>query len=246
MTMGDRIMFKQVWEGTYGAAKTAQLIAPRGYFGTLLDGFAMQGWVVATSDLKPTKGCKGQLTISWEPGGVHAYMPLPCSDFRIEPMELYPRIERNLLFNQFDAGFTSYPNITLDMVGLCYQAVHAATAAAKKAAEQAVYSYSDSWQSDLGVVLLDKLRKGEETFYLGSMKFIWWYFSYTLPSLSMGAFIQWPGGPGSVPTALPSSMSFLRLADNMEPVGANGSMYKVTMTHLGGPLGHWDPDIYPS
>ena len=240
ITVGERTMLKKVFEGTYANCFSGLLA--RGYFGT----GSMAGWVVASSQVDPQKGARGKLTISWEPGGSAAYIALPCDDFRIEPIELYPKIERNAIFNQTSTGTGGSPDITTQMVALAYGALHGGTLPARQTAEQAVSNYADTELSDMGKVLLDKLRKGEETFYMAGMKFIWWYFRYTMPNLSLGGIIQWPSGPGNIPSYLPSDLGFLRLADSVEPVGVNGSMYKVIGTWIGGPKGHWDNDIYPS
>lgn len=237
LVVGERTMLKDVYEGTY-ANCWAGLLA-RGTYGT----GSRAGWVVTNCQIDPLRGAKGKLTISWEPGGYWASMPLPCDDFDIEIMELYPRIERNKLFNDKSCG-GSAPDITTAMLSLVYSAIHAHTPEARQTQEQRVYNYPDRWQSDMGIVLLDKLRKGEETFYLAGMKYTWWFFTYTVPALSRGGVIEFPFGPGAVPNCLPQDYSWLRLCDVMKPVGVNGSMFKTVRTWMGGPAGHWDSDIY--
>jgi hypothetical protein len=239
---GERAQWRQVWEGTYASCKAA--MKPRGYFGTALDGYGMLGWVVTNCELVSVRGARGKLTITWDPGGSDAWVALPCDDFNVETIELYPRIERHKLFNQTSTGSGSMADITLPMLSLCYASVHGHSAEARAAAYAQINGYADADQKDLGTVLVDKLRKGEETFYLAGFKYIWWYFSYALPSLSDGGVIQAPYGPGTVPTALPAGLSWLRLADSMSNAGVNGSMFKVTRTFLGGPAGHWDTDLY--
>lgn len=236
LVIGERTMLKKVYEGTRLACYNGMLA--RGAFGT----GTMAGWVVTSCETVPIRGARGKLTISWEPGGAQATMPLPCPDFDLDVAELYPRTERHRLFNDRSCG-GSAEDITLAMLALVYSSVHAPTQEARQAAAARVANYSDSWQSDMGLVLLDKLRKGEETFYMAGMKYTWWYFSYTLPVLSPGGFIETPAGPGSIPSSLPA-MSWLRLCDCAKPVGVNGSMFKVIGTWMGGPAGHWDSDLY--
>jgi hypothetical protein len=237
IVLGERSTLKDVYEGTY-ANCVAGLLA-RGTFGT----GTRAGFVVTNCQVDSIKGARGKLVINWEPGGASATWPLPCADFSCETIELYPRTERHALFNDHSVGGSS-ADISLQMLALVYAAIHAATREAKLAAQQQVYNYSDTWQSDMGVVLLDKLRKGEETFYMAGMKYTWWDFSYTMPTLTLGGIIQAPAGPGSIPSGLPSNLSWLRLADGLQPVGVNGSMYKHTRTFMGGPTGHWDTDLY--
>jgi hypothetical protein len=238
LVLGERTMLKRVFEGTY--VNCLNSVIARGTFGT----GTMLGWVVTSCEVASFRGARGRLTVSWEPGGAFATMPLPCPDFSLESIELYPRTERHWLFNQTSTGVSDLADITIEMVSLVYAAVHGATKEARAAARAQVYAYPDSDQSDLGVVLLDKLRKGEETYYLAGQKYSWWYFSYTPPPLSLGGIIMPPDGPGALPTALPPGLSWLRLADSMAPVGVNGSQFKVTKTFMGGPAGHWDSDLY--
>src|ERR1035437_4133279 len=95
LTMGrDRVMFKQVWEGPYLLCRSSAFTVPAGYFGGPFDGWNMQSWVVATSELTSLKGAKGRLTINWEPTA-DSGCPLPPEDFSIESVELYPKTERH-------------------------------------------------------------------------------------------------------------------------------------------------------
>ena len=246
VTLGERTMYKQVWEGPYSSCKAGAINAHRGYFGSGIDGWGMLGWVVASSDVTPFKGCRARLTISWEPGGASAYMPLPCDDCNIEPQELYPLVERHHYFNQTSTGTGSMPDITLETIMLVQLATHGPTYSCRLDAQQNILDLEDSDQSTLGWALLQMWRKGEQTFYLAGQKYTWTYYSYMLPSITLGGFAETPYGPGSVPSSFSSDLSWLRLADAMAPVGVNGSMWKVTRTWLGGPKGHWDPILYPS
>jgi hypothetical protein len=240
LTLADRTVLVDVYEGPKALCDSSVLA--RGTFGT----GARLGWVVTSSSTESVgKGARGKLTVNWEPGGAAATMPLPCDDFDCEPMELYPRIERHAIFNQTSSGTGALADISLEMVSLCYAAVHGATNAARVGAYNQISSYSNADQSSLGLLLVDKLRKGEETFYVSGMKYRWWFYTYTLPSnLTLGGIVQDPFGPGTVPSKLPAGLSWLRLADAPAPAGVNGSMYKITRTWIGGPAGHWDVDLY--
>jgi hypothetical protein len=162
------------------------------------------------------------------------------------------------MFNQTSTGTGSMPDITIETMLAVNAVVRASTGWARNlalavinatpstagAAANPPTALTDADQQTMALNLLDKLRKGEETYYLAGFKYTWWYFSYTLPILSDGGIIETPSGPGVVATAFPADQSWLRLADNMIPVGVNGSMFKITLTYLGGPQGHWDSDIY--
>ena len=103
--------------------------------------------------------------------------------------------------------------------------------------QQRIASAVTSDQATMAVQLLDKLRKGEETYYLAGQTTVD-LLLLRAPSLTLGGFIQTPFGPGYVPDALHSTLSWLRMADTMEPAGVNGSMWKVVRTWMGGPNGH--------
>ena len=240
IVLAERSMLKDVYEGTYANCVSGALV--RGTFGT----GSRAGWVVASSQVEPFRGARAKLTIQWEPGGANATVALPCPDFTCEPIELYPKTERHAIFNQTSTGTGSMEDIALWTVSMVYSAIHAPTAEAKNSFAQQLANLPAGDQGTLGLKLLDKLRKGEETFYLSGLKYNWWSFSYIAPSLSLGGIIQWPDGPGSIPNSLPSGLSSLRLADSLQPVGVNGSMYKLTRTFMLGPKGHWDSDLYPT
>jgi hypothetical protein len=104
-------------------------------------------------------------------------------------------------------------------------------------------------QSDWGLVLADWLRQGIETYYLAGFKYTWKHHTFILDTslLDVGGHIDVAptGGP------LAGTMDFggeqidwLRLADFPEPVGVNGSCYRISSTWLGGPAGHWDAVLY--
>jgi hypothetical protein len=113
-------------------------------------------------------------------------------------------------------------------------------------------------QYAFGNALVGKLANGEESYYIAGYRYSYDLYSYTEPTLSEGGIIanrlegdvlQYPnsaqydlGGP--LNAAVPDNQGWLRLADKVEPAGVNGSMYRLTITWLGGPNGLWDPDLY--
>ena len=148
----------------------------------------MLGWVVSSSDLVPFKGCRARLTISWEPGGSSAYVPLPCDDCGCEPIELYPLTERHAFFNQTTTGTGTRADITIDMITLVMTAMHSPTREGRAMAVQGIDDYDDEDQSYLGGKLLQMWRRGETTFYLAGLKYTWTYYSYMLPADTADAF----------------------------------------------------------
>jgi hypothetical protein len=105
---------------------------------------------------------------------------------------------------------------------------------------------TDSTQLAMAQNLVAKWLKGEETFYLAGWRYTYEVFSYTAPTINRGGVPGTPGGP--LASHLPSGVSWLRLADDLDPSGVAGSAYKLTVTWLGGPIyggvGYWDSDVY--
>jgi hypothetical protein len=219
------------------AALCAAYMLARGTFGTGFRG----GWVVNQCTVDTDRGTIGTLTIDWEAGGAAATQPLPVGDFSCEPQELYPKIERNAFF----------VNLLPKNIRLAAQAAFYTTTAATTDGDQFtgnLAAIADPTQNALANSLYVKLLRGEETFYIAGWRYSYEVYSYTPPAPSPGGFTGTPSGP--LANSLPANVSWLRLADHIMPAGVNGSMYKNTITWLGGPLnagiGYWDPDLYPA
>jgi len=173
-------------------------------------------------------------------------------DFRCEIVELQPKVERN----KHMYG-TSYPGTDGDRIApvtiaLAYQAVHG-VAPKNTEARTMLLNLADrisapptgtTWsdQADWGLVLLDWLDHGHETYYQAGIKYSYIWHSFVLPSLSLGGVVE--SSPFGGPLAGSTAFSWLRMADCPEPAGGNGSVYKITSSWLGGPGGHWDPILY--
>lgn len=247
LNLADRITDCDVYRGPIALCRSGTLL--QGTFGT---GVRL-GWVCRGSSVRWERAGIGTLTINWEVGGPFApsYL-LPLDDFREETVELYPKVERNK--HMYGAGYPGNPNdkVTNDTIALCYQAVHGATAAAKNqavteignlAARTSAAPAGSSWaaQAAFAALLLGWLRNGTETYYLAGRKYTYIRHFFTFPLTSNGGVIQTPlYGPRAGDT----SLSWLRLADSVEPAGVNGSVYRLMSTWLGGPGGHWDPVLY--
>jgi uncharacterized protein (DUF2147 family) len=225
LELGDRTTLTDIYTGPYAHCYAAAL--PRGTFGT----GGRSGWVCSKSNVTPDRGTKATLTIVWEAAGSNSGMSLPGSDFDLQAQELYPKIERNSFFS----------GIATATLALAYSAAQASTPDARSKAAGALAGLTDTTQRTLGQALAAKLAAGAETFYMAGLRYTWWSFSWTVPSLSLGGTIATPDGPL---TGYFGTISFVQLADTLSPVGVNGSIFKKTKTFLGGHAGHWDSDLY--
>jgi len=232
----DRIRATDIYMGTYAVCAANQLA--RGTFGS----GGRLGWVVNQSTLTNSRGGIGKLIIEWEAGGSYATNPLPVGAPSLKPQELYPKIERNSYFaGTSGVGGAPTTPIAYGTIQLAYNALYNATQTGSAAASTTGAGLTGDQLLHFNK-LLAKLMNGEETYYLAGWRYTYEIFSYTMPTVFRGAFVGTPGGPLS--SGLPAGISWLRLADDMDPAGVAGSMWKTTVTWLGGPNGHWDPDIY--
>lgn len=229
----DRVRVTDIYMGPQSLCAANML--PRGTFGSGFRG----GWVVNQCTMDTMRGTIGKLTFEWEAGGGGATQPLPVGSFSLKPQELYPKIERAACF----AG------ITYATVNAAYLALNSATnsGGTQIATSTALAGWvTDPTQLTLANNLVAKLLMGEDTFYLAGWRYTYEVYSYSPPYISRGGVPGTPGGP--LAGALPSGVSWLRLADDCDPAGVAGSMYKLTVTWLGGPVyggvGYWDSDVY--
>jgi hypothetical protein len=234
LAAGDRIRLTDSMYGPLSLCYSVQ--PPRGGFGTSnFNGLGIDrgGWVVNQSTVTNQRAGIGKLVIEWEAGGSAGYAALPSGGFSLKPQELNPKIERNPFFT----------GILYATIQLVYAALYAQTQTGSSTAYNTIQTIPDATQKALANKLLAKLLNGEETYYLAGWSYSYELYSYTLPTIAIGGITQTPGGP--MAGDLPSGLSWLRLADDIEPAGVSGSMYKLTLNYLGGPNGHWDTDIYP-
>ena len=233
LSMTDRVRETVIYMGQQ--SYLAGNVIARGTFGSgMYAGFVCNQCVLDTS-----RGDVGTLTIDWEAGGASATQPLPSGSYSLKPQELYPKIERAACFQ----------GITAATINAADNYIHSAL---NSSGSQIVSSSSlSTWVTDptqltLANNLVSKWLKGEETFYLAGWRYTYEVFSYTAPTINRGGVPGSPGGP--LYSSLPSGVSWLRLADDLEPAGTPGSMYKLTVTWLGGPIyggvGYWDTDVY--
>src|ERR1035437_6936740 len=172
LQIADRITDTDVYRGPFWLCRWSALL--RGTYGTGL----RLGWVVTNSKVQSERKGIGLLTITWEPGGPWGNQRyLPLDDFRCESVELYPKVERNKNMRDPATGSAIDPIV----IALCYDAVHG-DAVKKTSARNAVYNLHartstppahSSWaeQEDYGIVLLDWLDHGNETYYEAGIKY---------------------------------------------------------------------------
>lgn len=212
--IGDVTRKIGIWVGTYDDCVAA--LPVKGLFGS--DAFA--GWIVDGASLAPDRGERARLTVRYV-NSIGSGRPLPEDHWRLEGVEDNPRIERN----------PKYSSLTAQHLEGVQTAVQGKDDTIRDAAYTAL--------TTLGKELVDKMRRGQESYYAAVRRYVWTTSSYTPPIAVDGGTIGTPGGPGAA--YLNPTYQWLRFADDVDY--ANG-VYKITSTWLGGPNGHWDSDIY--
>jgi hypothetical protein len=244
LKLSDRITNRDVYRGPIALCNSSALL--RGQFGT----GDRSGWVVTSSEVNWEPKGIGTLTINWEVGGPFAPAYLkPLDDWREETVELYPKVERNPNLAYKDEPLN---RIAPETIGLCYQAARGSSIPGMNCTlaelndlhnriddPPANSTWEDQW--NFGITLYNWLMHGHETYYLAGVKYCYMRHYFSFPMTTRGGIIQ---SPSWGPRAGDTTMSWLRLADSVEPVGVNGSAFKITSSWLGGPNGHWDVILY--
>lgn len=250
LSLTDRIKQTVVYVGQQSYLATQ--IVPRGAFGSGM----YSGFVCNSCTLDTSRGDVGTLTIEWEAGGSAATQPLPVGSFSLKPQEIYPKLERAECFQwpiQIDPMTVNICHCANEMGlnngGSVMGGTTLLTQKIVAGGPDGTNYYNATTAAEqllLAQKLLAKWAAGEETFYLVAWRYTYETFSYTAPTVSKGGVPGTPGGP--LAAYLPPNVSWLRLADDCDPAGVAGSMYKLTTTWLGGPIwggiGYWDTDIY--
>lgn len=217
-TFGERTTCIRKFRGLHSLCLSSAV--PRGAIGT----GDMAGFYVSQCQVNRMPKQVGELIISYEAYSSSSGATLPPDEYGLRPFEVNPKIERHPLF----ADLTDEER---EDVRAWVDAPDPTTRAANK------LLVTDATAQLLG----QKLLKGLESYYLAGWTYSWSLYSWTIPTLTNGAYIETPGGP--LAGYLGTGVDWLRQADDME---FDGFKYKLTRTWLGGPTGHWDTDIYPT
>lgn len=121
--------------------------------------------------------------------------------------------------------------------------------------------------ANLALEMVNKMRKGETEFYFSGLQVVWSQYFFMPPVMNPGGYLEDPVengglppffwstdrtvdgdniltfmGPTINPDLYADGFSWLRKADRLQ---YERTWYRLTHTWIGGPLGHWDSDIYP-
>jgi len=213
--VGDVTRKIGVWRGKYDDCEAA--LPAKGTLGS--DAFA--GWLVDSATLNPDMRGLGATLIVRFTNSSGSGQSLPEDTWRLESVEDNPRVERH----------PRYSSLTAQNLEDVQTAVQGRDDTTRDTAYAALPA--------LGQELVDKMRRGQESYYAAVRRYVWTTSSFVPPAAVDGGTIEVPGGPGLA--YLNPGFDWLRMADDLE---YQNGVYKITSTWLGGPNGHWDPDIY--
>lgn len=226
INIGERVTYTQVFEGKLDACFNFALLHARGSVSTLtLPGGTSATFILENAGVTRTDHPGGVVTLNWT-----MLANLPEDEFSVTPFEVNPALERNGYFSAMTpetaekarAEFST-PNLNL------------------KAAIKSIRTTLPAGQAALAAKLLEKLHRGNDSFYLAGLQYSWVSHSYVMPSATLGGLRQAPLGP--MYGLMPSGMSWLRRCDE---ISYSNGVYRIIRTWIGGPGGWFDSDLYPS
>lgn len=212
----ERWTVTRTYKGLYTLCRSS--IVPRGTGGTGDEA----GYICAKSTVTRERGNIGTLTVVWEATAATSGAQLPLPRFSCQPQ----RIARPLKYN------VRYAALAPDILDAIDKALEADSL-------QGNGYYDKLSGTERALELFNKRKRGQETYYLAGLKYTYTYASWTLPTLTLGGFLDTPDGP--MEGLLPGTSTWLREADGVD---GNGSYYEITCSWIGGPSGDWDTDLY--
>lgn len=214
----DRWARTRIFKAPYALALSSAL--PKGTLGTGDEA----GWVVARSSVAKERGGVGVLTIVYEAGDATSGAELPPIKFGTDPH----RLPRALAYHPRYVTLTDADRENVE------KALQGNTVEGN-----AAFNAINVTGKELALDLYRKRRRGQESYYLNGLRYFYTQGSWTMPSLTLGGFIDVPDGP--MDGALPADTVWLREPDDFK---FTGSYFETTRSWIGVPTGDWDSDIY--
>ena len=206
----------RVYVAEYDVCKAAQKTKNTAGSGDLA------GYLIRSSVVEPIRGLGAKLIDTWVAGGEDSdpeTNPLPADEVSVQATNQGPRLERN----------PRYVTLTPALLALVEDALRAQD----KTQRDTAYAGLDT----LGQELVDKIRAGNESYYLATLRYSWVTHTYTVPNSTRGGYIEAIGGP--LETYFTGTIAWLREADNLE---LQSGIWRLTSSWLGADA--WDADIY--
>lgn len=184
----------------------------------------LAGYLIQSSTVEPMRGLMGKLVDVWSAGGDDGNPetnPLPSDQVSVTGTNQSPRTERHVRY------------VGLATIAGEIERIETAIKGSSQGQRDTAYSAL----SALGKELVDKIRAGNEAFYLATLSYSWVTHSYSLPTMYRGGWVESPGGP--LAGYFVGSIAWLRASDDLQ---YNNGIWALTRTWLGADA--WDTDLY--
>ena len=215
--LSERVLKTRIYHGLFSYCESLLPDYSRGTIGTGSEA----GYLVSRTTLAKLRGKIGQLSIQWEASSDSSGQSLPSDEVAVTPNNLNPRLETHPRFTVGGSALTA-ANLAN---------VETALRAQDESARATAYAALPS----LGKELVDRIRRGNESYYLAALRYSWVTHSWTIPSSTRGGYVESPGGPLS--SYFVAGISWLREADDLQ---YQNGIWRRTRTWLGGPNGYFD------
>lgn len=231
----DGLTETRIYIAEWDVAKAAQK-APN----TLGSG-DLSGYIIRSSNVDAVRGLAGRLTDVWAVGGDDAdpeTNPLPSDEVGVSATNQSPRTERHPRYISL-AALTVGSGETLEYVMEVINTIARATDPSTRNINIVKINGSGltAPQKALALNLVAKLRNGNESYYLATLRYSWATHSYSVPSSVRGGSIESISGP--LASYFTGTISWLREADDLQ--FSNG-IWRHTRSWLGADA--WDSELY--
>lgn len=237
LELAERTTYTKIYEAKYSVCVASAV--SKGTYGT----GSLAGYRVGRCTVARTRGDMGRLTIVWDAGdgGGDSGFTLPADRYNVCPEDLSPRIERHPRYKSLGDQTVTYVEegkyITVPVWAVIQNAASAATGNLRDAWIAVLNTCPDP---ALALNLLTKIERGNEVYYLAAIRYTWTIYCWEVPETTRGGFIEAPAGP--LAGFFSPDIDWLRLGDTLDD--GDGGIHALTRSWLGGPVGHWDAELY--
>lgn len=194
-------------------------------------GTPQEGYQIKNCRVESLGSEQGRLIYVWEANGSGSGATLPPDEVSVQADNQSPRVERHPIFKPLETMTVGTP--AEDVLDIVENAVRAQSKLARQDEIDKLTAIP------LALKLIDKLQRGQESYYMASLRYLWATHSWSVPNISRGGYRQSPLGP--LANYFVGDIDWLREADDLQY--SNG-IWKWTSSWLGTPGGDWDMDLY--